>query len=687
MAEGILTGSSRFARGSSVFFAIGIVSILLFMVIPLPPILLDLLLALSITISLTILLVSIHILQPLEFSAFPSILLITTLYRLSLNVASTRLILLHGEEGPRAAGSIINVFGQFVVGGSYIVGIIVFIILVVINFVVITKGAGRIAEVGARFTLDALPGKQMSIDADLNAGLIREGEARARRRVLEQEADFYGAMDGASKFVRGDAIASLLITGINIVAGFIIGIFQFNMDVATAAETYTILTVGDGLVSQIPALLISSSSGIVVSRVATGQELGSEITSQLFAHRRALFTVSGILALFAFLPGMPALTFLALGGLMTIIGVMLKPVRPPEEPEIPPEERPTEAEEVEALLPIDLLSLEVGFGLITLVEGRSETGLVERIHQLRRRFARELGILVPPVHIMDNLDLPVQVYRLLIRGIEVARGEVMPDRLLAMNPGHVDEPVAGIETVEPVFGMNAIWIDPEQRARSEILGYYVIDPASVVATHLSEVIRNNAHEFLGRQELQRLLDVLRRESPRLVEELIPNILSAGDVLRILRKLLKEQISIRDLRSILECLMDHGERVKQVEMLTERVRERLSKQICSMYESKDGPLYVLTLKHELEEQFRKSLQVVDEELHLTVDPVLARSFLSSLEQKVQEAAQSGVSPVMLVQPELRRPVRKLLERFLPQVAVLSHREVDSRVEVRSEGEVG
>ncbi len=691
-------------KHGNVIFASMVVGLLLLMVLPIPTFLLDTLLALNITLGVTVLVVALYMKQPLEFSAFPAMLLISTLFRLTLNIASTRLILLNGADGPEAAGQIIATFGSFVVGGSYVVGIIVFVILVVINFVVITKGSGRIAEVGARFTLDAMPGKQMAIDADLNAGLISEDQARARRAKIEAEADFYGAMDGASKFVRGDAIAGIMITVINIIAGFFIGMTQHGLGAADAAATYTVLTVGDGLVSQIPALVISTAAGIIVSRAAGSADLGSELISQLFSTRRVLHLVGAILIGFGMLPGMPFMVFLSIALLMWFAARSM-----PREGEAEAAAalaggepgragrggagaegegaEPTEAEKIESLLPIDLLELEVGYGLIPLVD-RSQNGeLLDRIQSIRRQFASQMGIIVPPIHIRDNLQLPPGGYSLLIKGVEVASGELLPDRFLAMNPGEVIGTVPGVETTEPAFGLPAIWITDEHRDRAEQLGYTVVDCATVVATHLSEVLKDNAPELVGRQELQELLDVLGRQAPKVLEELIPNKLQIGDVLRVVKNLLREHLSVRDLRSILEALADHVHLTKNPEILTEFVRQRLAKYISSRVRAEDGNIHVMTLDGGLEEHLRGSIQQIDGDFHLTISPQIAEQLLQQLEQQMNQQSLMGFMPVLLVPPELRRPVRNLLERFVPQLVVVSHKEIAGGTQVTADGEVG
>lgn len=693
---------SRIRGNASLIFTVGVVGLLMLMVLPIPTFVLDALLALNITLGMTVLVVSLYIKQPLEFSSFPAMLLVATLFRLTLNIASTRLILLKGANGQGAAGQIIETFGNFVVGGNYVVGIIVFIILVIINFVVITKGSGRIAEVGARFTLDAMPGKQMAIDADLNAGLINEDEARERRTKVESEADFYGAMDGASKFVRGDAIAGILITVINIIGGFIIGMTQHGLPAGEAAETYTILTVGDGLVSQIPALVISTAAGIIVSRAAGKSDLGSQLFEQLFATRRVLYTVGAILFGFGLLPGMPLFIFAAISGAMFFAGRRMGQSDELDAPgetstarresnvhlsaDDDEEEKSTE-EKIESLLPLDLLELEVGYGLIPLVDREQNGELLDRIQSIRKQFAAQMGIIVPPIHIRDNLQLAPGSYSLLIKGVEVSQGELVPERYMAMNPGEVIGTVPGIETTEPAFGLPALWITEEYREQADQLGYTVVDCATVVATHLSEILKDNAHELVGRQEMQELLDVFAQRSPKMIEDLIPEKIQLGDILKVVKNLLREQLSVRDLRTILEALADHTHLTKNTEILTEFVRQRLSRYISSRLRAPDGQIHCVTVTGDLEELFRTQIQQVDGDFHLGVSPQVAEGLLNQLEQRMSEMSMMGYTPVLLVAPELRRPVRNLISRFLPQLIVISHKEVEPGVSVSTDGEVG
>jgi flagellar biosynthesis protein FlhA len=697
------------AKHGNVVFASFLVGMLLLMVLPVPTLLLDLLLAVNITIALLVLLVSIHLARPLDFSGFPALLLVTTLFRLTLNIATTRVILLHGGDGPDAAGHIIQTFGNFVVGGNYVVGVIVFIILVIINFIVITKGSGRIAEVGARFTLDAMPGKQMAIDADLNAGLITEDEARKRRSTVEREADFYGAMDGASKFVRGDAIAGIMITAINIIGGFIIGMTQHGMTASDAATTYTILTVGDGLVSQIPALITSTAAGIIVSRAAGSSDMGTELARQLFSNGKVMKIAGVMIGLFSFVPGMPLIVFGSIGGLMYWVGARSenaleaeqagaeggaaaagrpggKPGAPgaPGELTAPPL---SEQQKIEALLPIDLLELEVGYALIPMVDRNQNGELLDRIQSIRRQFASQMGLIVPPIHIRDNLQLPPGGYSMLVKGVEVARGELVPERFMAMNPGEVIGTVPGVETTEPAFGLPALWITAEHKDRAEAMGYTVVDCSTVIATHLSEVLKENAHELLGRQEMQELLDLFAKQAPKVVEDLIPEKLPLGEVLRVMKNLLKEQISIRDLRTILEGIADHVHLTRNPEILTEFVRQRLAKYLTSKMKGMDGQVHVLTLHGELEENFRQHIQQIDGDFHLTVEPRIAEQFLRQLEERMQMQTTMGHQPVLLVPPELRRPVRNLIDRFVPGLVIVSHKEIAQGAQVASDGEVG
>ncbi len=677
---------------SNILAAVGVVGILLLMILPLPAPALDLFLALNITISLLVFLMSIYILKPLDFPVFPSLLLITTLFRLSLNIASTRLILLHGHEGVDAAGKIIMGFGHFVVGGNFVVGAIVFFILVIINFVVITKGAGRIAEVAARFTLDAMPGKQMAIDADLNAGLIDEAEAKRRREEIAKEAEFYGAMDGASKFVRGEAIAGLIIMAINVVGGFVIGVFQQGMEVSAAAQSYTLLTIGDGLVSQIPALIISTAAGVLVSRAASTASMGKEFLRQFSTHPQALAVTSVIVFLFSFIPGLPTLPFVILSsGIAFLAYVAFKEEKrakeeikgKAEEEEAGPEDEAGEPEEVERLLQLDILELEVGYGLIPLVDEEQGGDLLDRIKSIRRQFAQEMGIIVPPLHVRDNLQLQPGQYRFLIKGIDVAKGNLMIGHLLAMNPGDVRKEIDGIPTTEPAFGLPAVWITEEQKEEAQLAGYTVVDLSTVIATHLAEVIKKNAADLLGRQEVQRLLDALSKTSPKAVEE-VTNVLSLGIIQKVLQNLVRENISIRDLLTITEALADYGEMTKDPEILTEYVRQRLGRAIVKPFLDENDTLRVLTLDSQIEETIRNSLQQTEHGVFLTLDPASAQKIINAVKKAVDEAEGMGVAPVILTNPTVRRHLRRLVERFIPDVNVISHSEIPGNIRLESVG---
>ena len=693
MSLGAATLSPSGARTGESAIGLGLLGIMALMVVPLPSTLLDGLLALNIAVSLLIFLVALYLVQPLDFSLFPTMLLITTLFRLGLNVASTRLILLHGSEGVTAAGHVISGFGQFVVGGNYVVGIVIFLILTVINFVVITKGAGRVAEVAARFTLDAMPGKQMSIDADLSAGLINEHEAKARRESLEREADFYGGMDGASKFVRGDAIAGILITLINLIGGVAIGVLQQKMDAMRALETYAILSIGDGLVSQIPALIISTAAGVVTTRAASRGELQPQILAQVAPHARSFVLVAVGLLLFAFVPGMPSVVFVALAvGSFLLAGVIRKrnesaadstrtraradAKAAAEGPAL------TEKERIASMLPLDILSMEVGFALIPLVDERQKGDVLQRIIALRRQFAEDLGIVVPAIHIKDQVSLKAGEYVVRLRGLVIARSELMPGHLLAMDPGGVLSGVPGSPTKEPAFGLEALWIAEENRERAEVAGYTVVDHATVLATHLTEVIRAHAHDLIGRQEVQELLDSLAKTHPKVVEELVPNLLPLGQVVRVLQNLLREQIAVRDLRTILETLADQAPAIRDPEVLTEYVRHRLARAITSKLESADGVLRVAILEPAVEDRLRQSVQVIGAETVLAAEPSLLQKILAELEALSGEFAARGGPPVLVVSTELRRHLRGILERFLPQVSVLSHREIDPRATIET-----
>lgn len=678
---------------SEIILGISVVAILMVMILPVPTVFLDLMLTFNVTFGIIVLLTSMYTLKPLEFSIFPSLLLILTLFRLSLNVASTRLILLRGGEGTAAAGQVIKAFGSFVVGGNYVVGIIVFVILVIINFMVITKGSGRIAEVAARFTLDAMPGKQMAIDADLNTGLIDEPEARARRSEISREADFYGAMDGASKFVRGDAIAGIIITLINIVAGLIIGVVQQGMDLMTAAQTYTVLTVGDGLVSQIPALIISTSAGIIVSRAGSETTMGKEFSRQFMLQPRAFMLGGGIIFMFGILPGLPKLSFMLLGGGLAFAGFMIsrrskaEEIIAEEEAERETAAAPPPPERVEALLPLDVLELEVGYGLIPLVDEEQDGELLERIRSIRRQFALEMGFIVPPMHVRDNLQLKPGEYAVLIKGIEVARSEMMIGHLLAMDPGDAKSKIDGIDTFEPAFSLPALWIGEKKKDEAQLAGYTVVDLSTVIATHITEIIRNYADELLSRQDVQKLVETVAQTNAKVVEELVPGLLNIGSVQKVLQNLLRERVSIRDLQTILETLADHAPMVKDPELLTEFVRQKLARSIVRQHETQEGELPLITLAADIEDIMTKSITDTDRGSYLSIDPEVGQRILTALNNSLEVHSRMNYQPVLLCSPVVRRHLRKLTERFIPNLVILSHNELTPTVQLKVLGEVG
>jgi flagellar biosynthesis protein FlhA len=664
---------------SDIAFAVSVVLVLAIMLLPMPSFFLDILLSVSISISIVVLLTSVYIRKPLDFSVYPSLLLIVTLYRLSLNIATTRVILLRGHEGPDAVGRVIKSFGNFVVGGNYAVGFVVFLILVIINFVVITKGAGRIAEVAARFTLDAMPGKQMAIDADLNAGMIDDEEARRRREQIAREADFYGAMDGASKFVRGDAIAGLVITGINIVGGLLIGILQRGLPIGEAAQTYTLLTIGDGLVSQIPALLVSTSAGIIVSRAGSETDLGQEVTKQIFVNPKALSTASGILFLFALVPGLPHIPFLLIS--LTAGSVAFILAKRPEQMEVV-EETTERIEEppIESYLEIDPLSLEIGYGLITLVEEPSGQLLV-KIKSMRRQIAQEMGFVIPSVHIKDNLQLRPHEYSFLIKGVEISRGEVIVGKYLAVSSGGKDEPIEGIPTKEPAFGLTAYWIDEHLVEFAQRKGFTVVDPATVIVTHMTELLKKYGWEVLTRVEVQNILDNVSKAYPKIVEELIPSVLPLGTVQRVLQNLLRERVPIKDIVTILETLLDYGVNVKDPEILTEHVRESLARVITKQYTLPDGTVPIYTLDPRLE---REIIQNIGE--GTSISPHLIQRLMKGLEKILNDERLKSIQPIVVCSPQVRRHLRKIMERIMPSVVVISSNEISSDAKLFSMGTV-
>jgi flagellar biosynthesis protein FlhA len=675
---------------SEIMTVIGVVTILVVMIIPLPSILLDFLLALNITVAITILLIAMYTLKPLDFFIFPPLLLVTTLFRLSLNVASTRLILLHGNEGALAAGRVIKSFGSFVVGGNYVVGVIVFTILVIVNFVVITKGATRIAEVAARFTLDGMPGKQMSIDADLNAGLIDEDEAKERRMTVTKEAEFHGAMDGAAKFVRGDAIAGIIITAVNIIGGFIIGVLQQKMSIISAAQNYTLLTVGDGLVSQIPALIISTAAGIVVSRAASEKTMGKDFGKLFSSYPKAIYLSALTIFVFGLIPGLPHIPFMMLSVIIGISVFMFEKKKAQlkvEKIDVKEKEAIDDGPEpVEHLLTIDPLELEVGYGLIALVDREQGGKFLDRVRSIRRQFAVEMGMVIPPIHIRDNLQLNSSEYQILLKGVKIAGAELMVNHYLAMDPGDATRKIEGIETKEPAFNIPACWIPEARKEEAKLSGYTVVDDATIMATHLTEVLRKHASELLGRQEVQNLLDNLSKSYPKAVEELVPNLLSLGSVQKVLQNLLEERISIRDLLTIVETLADCAPLTKDPDLLTEYVRNKMSRSIISPHIGEDGYLKLITMSQDVEDILLKGIQKTEHGSYLSVDPNIADSIISSIKKEAEKAMSKNIQPILLTTPVIRRHLRKMLEYFVPSLMVLSQSELLNDIGFKAIGKV-
>jgi len=657
-----------------------LVGIVLMLVLPIPAFLLDFFLAVSMAVSVALLLISINLERPLDLSAFPTILLFATLLRLALNVASTRLILLNGNEGTRAAGGIIEAFGHLVLGGNYVVGGTIFVLLVVINFVVITKGAGRVAEVAARFTLDGLPGRQMSIDADLASGAMTQDQAAARRKELEQESDFFGAMDGASKFVRGDAIAGLLMTGINIVVGFIVGIAQHDMDAADAAATYTVLSIGDGLSSQVPALLVSTAAGVVVTRASAGTSFSPVLVQQLGQRKTALYSTAGFLLFVGVMPGIPLIPFAALAGAIFMFGRNNKDSKEAiralgsDKTEAPAPM--TEREKLEAALPVELLELEVGFDLVPLVDSARGGELVERITAIRKNLASELGVLIPSIHIRDNLQLRSGGYRMRLSGNAVGSGELRVGKLLAMDPTGTAPSIEGEQVKEPAFGLPARWVLEAHRERAEGLGYTVVDAPTVIATHLTEMLRACAADMVGRTEAQELIDIFARREPRVVDELIPNLLPLGEVIKVLRRLLADGVSIRDMRTILEALADAARETKDVAELTERVRQRLARHITTRFRDDQNRVAALILDPRAEEAFRTHGATAAQ----------AQALLGSLDTASRAFAGITTPPVLVCAPDVRASVSDFFTRRVPGLSVLSYREIDPKTSVRTLGVV-
>ncbi|PKL83973.1 MAG: flagellar biosynthesis protein FlhA [Ignavibacteriae bacterium HGW-Ignavibacteriae-3] len=675
-----------FGRNSDIFLAFGLIMMLGLMLIPLPASMLDFLLATNITLSVLVLIVSLYIQSPLDISVFPGLLLVTTLFRLGLNISSTRLILIDAY-----AGRVIESFGSFVVSGNYVVGFIIFIILVVIQFIVIVKGSGRISEVAARFTLDAMPGKQMAIDADLNTGLISESDARKRREMVGREAEFYGAMDGASKFVKGDAVAGLIINGINIIAGFIIGVAQKGLSFNDALHTYTILTIGDGLVSQIPAIIISTAAGLVVTRSATGTSLDFQMKSQLFSNPRVLGTVSGAIFMFALIPGMPAVPFMILSIILGTSSYVSKKnkltaanIVSAEAEVLLPEPK---EEKVEQYLQVDPIEVEIGYGLISLVDEKQGGNLFQKISSTRKLIALEYGVLIPPVRVRDNLQLSPNEYIIKIKGIIVASNEIYPDRLMAMNPGNIDEELTGIQTTDPAFGLQSFWVTQEEKEKAEMLGYTVVDSISVLSTHLQEMLKKNFDKILSRQEVKQLLENIKKEYPAVVEEINPEILNLGIIQKVLQNLLKENIPIKDFVQILEALIDYSKTTKNIDVLTEYVRHTIGSTIGAIYRDANGIIHATALSENLEAAISRSLQAQkDSVVALGLNPTVLRELNVQLQQMSENFNKLGYPPILITSATIRPYFYRLVNSSFPELAVLSYSELPANIELEFLGKL-
>ncbi len=668
---------------------VSVLMIVVMMVIPLPPLLLDVLILINISLAMTILLVAMNTKEALQFSIFPTLLLLTTLFRLGLNVSTTRSILTN-----QTGGEVIETFGSFVVGGSAIIGILVFLILVIIQFLVITKGSERVAEVAARFTLDSMPGKQMSIDADLGAGMISDMEAKNRREKVSQEADFYGAMDGASKFVKGDAIAGIIITIINIIGGLLIGVMVHGLPVGEAASLFTLLSIGDGLVSQIPALLISTAMGIVVTRAVSDGNLGSDIIKQLFAYPKMMYVVAGTLMMIAFLTPINPLLILPVAAVIAFAAFRMQKALTEEE-KSEKEAVSGDGKEIEAmkspesvidLLHVDAIEFEFGYGLIPIADKNQGGDLLDRVIMIRRQLAMELGIVVPVIRIRDNIQLRPNEYIIKIKGNRVAAGEIMLDHYLAMSPGIDDDSIEGIETIEPAFGMPALWVNDSMKEDAEMAGYAIVDPPSVVSTHLTEVIKRHAHELIGRQEVKSLIENMREASPAVVEELIPNLMTIGEVQKVLMKLLKEKVSIRNLLIILETLADYSSQTKDTDVLTEYVRRSLSRQITLQYAPQNEALKVITAGASVEKKFAESVHRSDQGNYLSIDPETSQLIFQKISEQAAQLQQTGVQPILLTSPAIRIYMRQFIEGFAPDLPVLSYNELEPNIEIQSVGVV-
>jgi flagellar biosynthesis protein FlhA len=683
---------------SGIGVPLGVLAILAMVILPMPPLALDVLFTFNIALSLIVVMAVFYVARPLDFGVFPSVLLLATLLRLALNVASTRVVLMHGHTGTGSAGKVIESFGEFVVGGNYAVGVVVFVILTIINFVVVTKGAGRISEVTARFTLDAMPGKQMAIDADLNAGLVTQDEARTRRYEVRAEADFYGSMDGASKFARGDATAGLMIMVLNLLGGLIIGVTAHDMSLGDAARTYTLLTIGDGLVAQIPALLLSTAVAIIVTRMSRSQDMGGEISRQLFAQPKALYVAAAVIGVMGLVPGMPNLAFIGIGALCAGAARLLEKKAAREAaalaaaaaaktdaiPVVSPESRELSWEDVR---PVDLLSLEVGYRLVPLVDSRQGGDLLARVRGVRRKLTGELGFLIPAVHIRDNLEFAPTVYRINVAGVPIGEGVIHPDRELAINPGRVFGKVAGIETTDPAFGMEAVWIEPSARDHAQTLGYTVVDPSTVIATHLSHLIQTHAHELLGHEEVQQLLNGVSKNAPKLVEDLVPRALPMSTVVRVLQGLLAERVPVRNMRTIIETLAEHAPRTQDPAQLQAHVRVALGRQIVQDLAGLKDELPVITLENDLEQLLQGSLNSAGAGGGPGMEPGLAERLQQRLSETTRRQEMIGEPAVLLVPPTLRATLARFVRAAVPGLQVLAWNEIPDNRRVRLVSAVG
>ncbi len=691
MAKNSAVASDNFIlKNSDIILALMFFMVIILMVLPITTWMLDIFLTLSISFSIVVLLISIYVLRPLEFSTFPTILLFSTVFRLSLEIAATRLILLYGYKGTDAAGIVIQSFGSFIVGGNYAVGIVIFIIFIVINFLVVTKGAGRVAEVAARFTLDAMPGKQMSIDAELNSGLINDQEARQKRSDIIKEADFYGSMDGASKFVRGDVIAAIVIIVINIIAGLLIGIFQHHLSLAKAADYYTLLTVGEGLVAQIPALIVSTASGIIITRASRETNLSKEFSKQFSSYPRALYTAAGILLFFGIIPGLPHWPFILLSIIVAVTAFLISKENNRKKMDIDKkavEEKKTvpESQIIESVMQVDMMELEVGYGLISYVDSSRNGELLERIKGLRKQIAADLGMIVPPIHIKDNLALKPNEYVILIKGIEVSRFEIMPAKFLAMNPGNATENIPGTVTKEPAFNLPALWIDESEKQKAQLAGWTVVEIPAVIATHIVEIIKQNAAELLTRQDTQKLLDILSAKYPKVVDELIPNVLSLSTVQKILENLLSEGIPIKDMLTIIETLHDYGSNIKDPLLLTEYVRSALKRTITKAILDQDGSVKVITLGKNFESTMLNEYKKAKElGVYSAIEQPVYQKIIGVVKDQVKKALDGGHTPVILTSPAIRLFVKNILKDIIPGIVVISSAEIAPNIKLQSIG---